>query len=159
MVQWKLYQDAVALGEEEALRVEPRFGHAGVQVALGQRALLGVVGEGGGVDGEPGRVVLAGDEGADGDALRVRRLVQRRDREGAAHLAQLAEEAHPQHRRQVAGGRVAAVRPEPQRAAGRLQQGGAQRPAVAAAPVRGMDDQLAAWGLDGVGALQLGVAA
>src|SRR5262245_2418408 len=37
---------ARALREEEALRVEPRFGLAVVEVALGEGALLGVVGEG-----------------------------------------------------------------------------------------------------------------
>ena len=59
----------------------------------------------------------------------------------APQLAQFAEQRQAQHLGEVPGGGLPAVRPHPQPLAGRRQQCGAQRPAVAAAAVRGVDDQ------------------
>ena len=129
-------QLAVALGEEEALRVEPRLGLAVVQVALGERALLGVVGEGGGVHREPGRVVLAGHEGADGDARPgapapgMSRSAQR-----APHLAQFAEEGEAEDLGEVPGRGLARRAPRP--AAACRTRRAARRPAPARARARG----------------------
>lgn len=77
------------------------------------RALLGMVGEGGGVDGEPGGVVLAGDEGADGHAGREDRIGQVEIGQRPPHLAQFTEQGQPQHLSQMPRRRVTAVRPHP----------------------------------------------
>src|SRR5690606_29270815 len=58
------------LGDDEALRVEPRLAPAVAQVRGRPAALLGVVGEGRGVDPQPLLVVLAGPEGPQGHPLR-----------------------------------------------------------------------------------------
>ena len=58
LVQWKPSSCSPAPGQEEAGRVEPRLGDPLVEVGAGHRALLGVVGEGVGVDRQE-RVLVA----------------------------------------------------------------------------------------------------
>ena len=65
LVQWKPRSSALALGQEEARGVEPRLTHPAGEVGTRHAALLGVVGEGAGVDVEPGVLVTAGLERAD----------------------------------------------------------------------------------------------
>ena len=58
-VQWKPTSLPVALGQEEAVRVEPGLALAQVQVLPGPGALLGMAGEGAVVEADPGVLVLA----------------------------------------------------------------------------------------------------
>ncbi len=51
--------------EDEVVRVEPRFGHAGRQIRASQSALLGVVGERSGVGGQPNSLVATDLEASD----------------------------------------------------------------------------------------------
>lgn len=76
---------------------------------------------------------------------------------GRAELAQLPEEGEAEDLGEVAGRRLAAVRPDPQPLPGRGEEGGAEGPAVPVAAVGGVDDELGGGGLDRVGVLQLGV--
>lgn len=118
-----------------------------------------MVGEGGGVRREPGGVVLAGDERAHRHARREHRVRQRgRVRaQGAAQLAQFAEEGQAEHLGEVPRGGLAAVGPHPDPLAGGVQEGGAKGPAVAASAQRGVDDELGGGRLHRVGVLQLPV--
>ena len=81
-------QPAVALVEQEPVRVEPRLLLPGLERVEVPAALLGMTGEGPVVDGEPGLLVLADDE---------RPRLERRcvDRQRAAHLVQQATGGQP----------------------------------------------------------------
>src|SRR5580692_7348217 len=60
---------SAALGQEEAVRVEPRFPLPQVEIGAGPSALLRMAGEGLAVDLDPLVLVAAGHEGADRDAV------------------------------------------------------------------------------------------
>src|SRR5260370_41936717 len=62
-------QPPLALGEEEAIRVEPGLLFAEVEVGAGPGALLGVACEGPAGDRDPGVLVVADPERADREAL------------------------------------------------------------------------------------------
>ena len=115
------------LGDEQPGRVEPRLGHPAGEVVLVHCALLGVVGEGRGVDGhDRGRVVLS--IGPDRDAGRGR---QRRERlRGvAAHDPEVALALPSVRRGEPRCGRVVAVGPgRPRVVVRRLQQEGRRDP-------------------------------
>src|SRR6185295_10075408 len=87
--------------ENETRCVEPRFGDPLVEVAAGQPALLGVVGEGAGVQAQPGILVLADGEMSCAETLGQTGSGQR------AHVGSQRTTHHPQlaHARvTVAGG-------------------------------------------------------
>ncbi len=125
----------------------------------GEGALLGVVGEGGGVDREPGGVVPPRHEGPYGHALGETRVRQLQVGQRAPHLTQFAEQGQPEHLREMPRGGVAAVRPDPQP---RLPEAASSaEPSARPCPCprcEGVDDQFGGRRLDRVGALQLGVA-
>lgn len=73
-----------------------------------------MVGEGGGVDGEPGGVVPPGDEGTDGHSLRQHRLGEVDVGQRPSHLPKFAEEGESEDLGEVPGGGVTAVGPHPQ---------------------------------------------
>lgn len=115
------------------------------------------MGEGLGVQGEPGRVVLAGHEGADVHAVRELRFGQVEVGQRPPQLAQFAEEGEAEDLGEMPGGGVPAVRPYAQPLAGLGEQGRAQGPTVAVAAVRRVHDQFGRRGLHRVGVLQLRV--
>ena len=82
-------EGAGSLGEEEPVRLEPRFPLPHVEVGPGPRALFGVPGEGAVVQRDPCILVLTDAEGPDGNPVGkprfADRLLQR-----AAHLPERA---------------------------------------------------------------------
>jgi hypothetical protein len=155
LVQWKPIRSS-----PRKARKKPSGSNQGAvfEVAEGEGALLGVVGEGGGVHREPRRLVPPGDERADAHALREHRVRQVEAGQRAPHLAQFAEQGQPEDLRKVPGGGVPAVRPHPQPLAGGGEQRSAQRPPVALSAPPRVDDQLGGGRLHRVGVLQLRVA-
>ncbi|GAA3126242.1 hypothetical protein GCM10020001_054240 [Nonomuraea salmonea] len=100
-----------ALGEEEALGVEPGLLLAPQQVVHRPGALFRVVGEGGGVHLEPFLLVLPWDERPQLHADRQRRRRQR-FRQGAAHLPQGADAVEAEGGGERGRARVVAVSPQ-----------------------------------------------
>src|SRR5450755_3586625 len=99
-----------ALSQEEAVRVEPWFPFALVQVHAGPSALLRMTGEGLAVDREPLVLIAADPEGADGDAVRKLGAAEP-GLQRAPHLPQCPDPAETRRGREPGRGRQIAVRP------------------------------------------------
>jgi endonuclease-3 len=80
-------------GEQEALRVEPRLGHAPFERRLHPPALFGMIGERPVVHGQPGGVVLSGHEGPHLQTGRPRRLLAEWQRDALLEEVPLVAEA------------------------------------------------------------------
>ena len=124
MVQWKPSSSPVpdVLGQQEALRVEPRLTLPLAQVVEGGGPLLGVVREGGRVHGQPGLLVAAHHERPQHHALGcvvgpgVAGGVVRSER--TPHLPELALAGRPAADGEGGRTRVVAVGPRQHPAAG-----------------------------------------
>src|SRR4051794_31244980 len=146
------------LRQQEALRVEPRLADPRPQVRRGPRALLRVVGEGGGVERQPGLVVVARPERPQPHTGGQWRVGQRYAQRAAPLLPPPPLRDTPR-RRQGPPGRVVAVRPQPQPVSGRgLDRRLDERPPVPPAAVGRVDHDLGAGAGHGVGRVEMGVA-
>ena len=110
------------VGEPEQGRVEPVLGLARLQVRDGHPALLGVVGEGAGVEGDPVLLVPARGEGPDGHGGVPGQIGAVQGAERGRHLEQLAHHPQPGRGRERLGAGEVAVGPER-----RLRRGGPDR--------------------------------
>ena len=149
----------VALDDEDQPgRVEPRLRHPLLEVGAPQRALLRVVRERGGVEGQPRVLVTSGLEGAHGIPRRQLGSRPRRTRaEGAAHDVQAAHGHEPEgggEGRRGGGARSGAVAPDP-RVTG---QGGRERSPDALSAMGRCHDELGRRGFAGGSDPRLGVA-
>ena len=151
------HRSSAALGQEEAIRVEPGLAFAEVEVGARPGTLLRVAGERLAVEGEPGFLVLADPEGADRDAVGDLGFPEG----GQQRAAHRPERAHP-HESGGAGQRgrrgQITVRPEPERPRPGLgQQRAGEGEAEPVTAVRRVNDQFPARALDRVGRIQVGI--
>ena len=150
-------EPAVPLGEEEAVRVKPRFPLTLVQIFTCPATLLGVMCECTPVQLDPGRLVAAGRESADRDPLGENRPVER-GLQGAPHLPQGPDPLETGRSGQPRGGGQITMSPQPDwPAAGRCHEGIDELRAEAATAQAGVHHEFAARALDRVGRVQVRV--